>query len=90
MRAVRITSDQQIFVGKGAISGWAISAGGDAAKITIYNEGDSSKTAAKQAGCRRAAANNCGSAFPCKPLLLVEGCYAEISGTSAVGFVYVD
>lgn len=91
MRVKIITADTQVADSKVNILGWALYPdGSNLASMAIYNEADSDKTAAKQVGGLRVPATESKSENFCKALVLNEGCYVDITGTNAVGFIYLE
>jgi hypothetical protein len=95
MRTKLITTDTQVSATK--INVWGIvlyplSANG--ATITLYNEATSSKTAAKKVSALMCPYGANGSESKqvmfARPLVCEAGLYADLEGTSAVGYVYVD
>lgn len=95
MRAKAITADTQISDHK--IKVWGIilyPVSGASGSIVLYDEADSSKTAAKIVAALRSpyAATETASKevmFP-KPLLCSAGLYADIGGTGATAIIYFE
>lgn len=89
MRAKRITADTQIATSKVTIYGYQIFPdGSNAATLTLYNEADSSKTAAKMVSAARITATESKEVIFMKALYCSNGCYADISGDNAVAFIF--
>lgn len=90
MRVVRLTASGQISTNKISIYGFAICGGADAATATIYNEADSSLTAAQ-----RSAKLGVGIGlsddkfFHPEGLYLEAGAYVEVTGTTPEVYVYI-
>lgn len=90
MRSRRITSDTQVSTSKITISGAVLFPdGSNAGSVVIYDEADSSKTAAaKVLGLRCTATESREVCFE-KPLVLSAGCYVDIAGTNAECFLMI-
>jgi hypothetical protein len=95
MRTKLITADTQVSTSK--INVWGIilyPASGTSGTVVLYNEADSSKTAAKRVAALRSpyAATETASkeVMFTRPLLCETGLYADLEGTNAVVFIYVD
>lgn len=63
--------------------------GSNAATLVLYNEGDNSATAAKRVAASRVAATASGGEWFDKPLYCDQGCYAALTGTNAIAFIYI-
>jgi len=75
-----ITADGQVSDSPVTISGIVLTAAGDQATVTLYNESDDSKTAAKKAITIKAATNT--STVVELDIYMGEGCYADVTGTT--------
>ena len=80
-----ISVNTQIATDKISIDGIVLTAGSDLATITIYNEATNDNTASKIAMVIKALANTTEEFHA--GMFLNEGCYAVISGTSAVATI---
>ena len=95
LRAKVLTTDTQVATGK--INVWGIivfPAAGTSGTVVLYNEADASKTAAKRVAALRVsyAATETASkeVMFTRPLLCEAGLYADMEGTNAVVYIYVD
>ena len=90
MRVQRITADTQVATDKIIIRGMALFPdGSNAASVVIYNEADSSKTAAQKVWGMRCTATESREITFSQPLLLSAGCYIDITGTNAELFLLI-
>ena len=91
MRSKLITSDTQIATSKITIYGYQIFPdGSNAATLVLYNEGDNSKTAAKRVSAARTPATQSKEVRFNQPLYCDEGLYADLDGTNAVAFIFIE
>lgn len=95
MRCVLVTADASIATNR--INVWGVilyPASGVSGTVVLYNEADSSKTAAKRVAALRSpyAATETSSkeVMFSRPLLCNAGLYADLEGTGAVAYIYVD
>jgi len=91
MRSRLITTDTQISTSKIKILGYQIYPDGtNAATLILYNEATSDKTAAQRISAARVAATESKEVKFSKALYCSEGLYADIAGTNAIAFVFIE
>jgi len=90
MRSNLITAGTQVATDKTVLRGISLMAGADIATLIVYNEADSSATAAQRVASLSVAANTSNDLmFGDEGLILNAGCYVAVTGTTPVGFVYI-
>lgn len=91
MRSKLITASTQIATDKANILGYQIYPdGSNAATLVLYNEDDDSKTATKKVSAGRVAATESKEVYFNKPLVCDEGVYADLTGTNAIAFIFLE
>jgi len=91
MRSLLVTADVQVKDSKVRIMGYQLYPDGtNAATLTLYNEADSSKTATQRVSAARVAGTESKEVYFNKPLVCEAGCYADIAGTDAIAFIFIE